>query len=352
MEGMDEGLGRFCLMHDKRATWPTKCPKCGVWHRLHRLHRQAPWGRAYGHRSASGTRKWEGAAGRQGGAHHGVLIFVTHQPQPFPCCVSVLCNSTADRHSTARTSLAGIAIVMRLSPPNGAIPMHQASPCTRMVIAARPGHVPSLHVRACRPYGDAHPSCGTPTTSCSPHARPIARAMMFQSRPFSAAAPAGRPSQHCPSALADASGAAELPSPPRLANAPSAISRGLWKRIVSSTVLGALGAVVIAVGGLPYCLVACLVAYQSSQEYFGFVTSKGISQGMMPPPPMLCAFISLTCISFIVWMYATQGAATAMLGVSGLVVLSLQLLMVKTPRFSQLTSSLFGLFYCGAHHVV
>lgn len=111
--------------------------------------------------------------------------------------------------------------------------------------------------------------------------------------------------------------------------------------------LGALGAVVIAFGGLPYCLAACLVAYQSSQEYFGFVTSKGISQGMMPPPPMLCAFISLTCISFIVWMYATQGAATAMLGVSGLVVLSLQLLMVKTPRFSQLTSSLFGLFYCG-----
>lgn len=147
--------------------------------------------------------------------------------------------------------------------------------------------------------------------------------------------------------MADASGAADLPSPPRLASAPPTISRGLWKRIVSSTVLGALGAVVIAVGGLPYCLVACLVAYQSSQEYFGFVTSKGISQGMMPPPPMLCAFISLTCISFIVWMYATQGAATAMLGVSGLVVLSLQLLMVKTPRFSQLTSSLFGLFYCG-----
>lgn len=210
-------------------------------------------------------------------------------------------------------------------------------------MAVRPGHVPSLQARACRPYGDAHPSCGT--TSCTPHARPPARAMLPNGASLGSAAP-GR-TQTPLAAMADASGAAELPSPPRLANAPPAISRGLWKRIISSTVLGALGAVVIAIGGLPYCLVACLVAYQSSQEYFGFVTSKGISQGMMPPPPMLCAFISLTCISFIVWMYATQGAATAMLGVSGLVVLSLQLLMVKTPRFSQLTSSLFGLFYCG-----
>lgn len=125
------------------------------------------------------------------------------------------------------------------------------------------------------------------------------------------------------------------------------MSRSLWQRIVSSTVLGLLGAAAIVCGGLPFCLAACAVAYQSSQEFFGFVTSKGISQGMPPPPPLLCALISLTCISFIVWMHITNGRASAMLAVTSLFVLSLQLLVVKQPRFSQLTSSVFGLFYCG-----
>lgn len=134
--------------------------------------------------------------------------------------------------------------------------------------------------------------------------------------------------------------AAQIPGVPQ-------ISRSLWQRIVSSTVLGLLGAVIIVAGGWPYCLTACLVAYQASQEFFGFVTSKGISQGMKPPPPLLCALISLSCMSFIVWAYVTSGTATAFLAVTSFLVLSLQLLVVETPRFAQLTSSVFGLFYCG-----
>ena len=49
---------------------------------------------------------------------------------------------------------------------------------------------------------------------------------------------------------------------------------GLAARIVFGLLLGVSGAVVILTGGYFYMGIACLVAYQASQEYFGFVTSK------------------------------------------------------------------------------
>ncbi len=226
--------------------------------------------------------------------------------------------------------------------------LQPAIPTRGMAVASRVVHA---HAPPRRPIvcWETHASC-TPllnTTTSSLSATRTTSRVPQHHRPFTMTQSPNN--LHPSAAMADASGhPADLPKPIAPAPvAPAGISRGLWKRIISSTVLGALGAVVIAVGGLPYCLVACLVAYQASQEYFGFITSKGISQGMKPPPPLLCTIISLLCVSFIVWMYATQGAATAMLGVTGFVVLSLQLLLVKTPRFAQLTSSLFGLFYCG-----
>ena len=49
---------------------------------------------------------------------------------------------------------------------------------------------------------------------------------------------------------------------------------GLAARIVFGLLLGVSGAIVILTGGWFYMAIACLVAYQASQEYFGFVTSK------------------------------------------------------------------------------
>lgn len=49
---------------------------------------------------------------------------------------------------------------------------------------------------------------------------------------------------------------------------------GLAARVVFGVLLGLSGAVVILSGGLFYMGIACLVAYQASQEYFGFLTSK------------------------------------------------------------------------------
>ena len=70
---------------------------------------------------------------------------------------------------------------------------------------------------------------------------------------------------------------------------------------------------------------------------------------MLPPPPLVSALTSAMCIGITVWTYLSNGSITAALAVASFAVLSLQLLAVEKPRFSQMTSSVFGLFYCGAN---
>lgn len=52
-------------------------------------------------------------------------------------------------------------------------------------------------------------------------------------------------------------------------------------------------------------------------------------------------------MGLVVATYLTHGRSTAALAVASFAVLSLQLAGSKKPRFAQLTSSVFGLFYCG-----
>lgn len=122
-------------------------------------------------------------------------------------------------------------------------------------------------------------------------------------------------------------------------------------RIIFGIILISLGVVVILSGGWLYTAVACLVSYQASQEYYGFITSIGVSSGVKPPPKLVSAVTTITCIGLTFWTYASHGRSTAALAVASLIVLSLQLLAVEKPRFSQLTSSVFGLFYCGEFFV-
>ena len=129
--------------------------------------------------------------------------------------------------------------------------------------------------------------------------------------------------------------------------APKKLS-GVALRVIFGTILGLSGALIILAGGWLYAAVASLVAYQASQEYFGFVTSTGITQGMKPPPPVATTLTTLLCVGLVMWTYVSFGRSTAALAVSSFAVLSLQLLSFdSTPRFAQLTSSVFGLFYCG-----
>jgi hypothetical protein len=83
------------------------------------------------------------------------------------------------------------------------------------------------------------------------------------------------------------------------------------------------------------------------QEFIGLVNTKGIAKGAPPPPPLVTAAISLLCVALNAWVFITNGRAASAMAVASFMVLSLQLLAVRKPRFSQLTSSVFGLFYCG-----
>jgi phosphatidate cytidylyltransferase len=78
------------------------------------------------------------------------------------------------------------------------------------------------------------------------------------------------------------------------------------KRVIAGVVLGLGGAAVVAVGNVPYLLVAMLVVYQATQEYYGFITSKGISAGMTPPPPFVSAMTTALCLSITVLTYVTR----------------------------------------------
>jgi Cytidylyltransferase family len=130
-------------------------------------------------------------------------------------------------------------------------------------------------------------------------------------------------------------------------NFKSTVSAGLTKRIIFGVILGGSGAAVILAGGWVFAAVCCAVVYQAAQEYYGFITSQGISKGMQPPPPVVSSLTSLLCIGITWWTFATNGTVTAALAVASFALMSLQLLAVERPRFSQLASSVFGLFYCG-----
>lgn len=125
------------------------------------------------------------------------------------------------------------------------------------------------------------------------------------------------------------------------------VMSSLAKRAIFGTILGTAGAVVIVLGGWTFAAAASLVAYQCSQEFIGLVNAKGISQGMKPPPPLVSSVVSLLCVGLCAWSYVSGGKMASAMAVASFLVLSLQLLVSERPKFSQLTSSVFGLMYCG-----
>ena len=121
----------------------------------------------------------------------------------------------------------------------------------------------------------------------------------------------------------------------------------LGKRALFGSILGLMAAVVIFFGGWAFAAVTCLIAYQCSQEFIGLVNATGIAKGMKPPPPLVSSAISLLCVGLCAWSYVSGGKMASAMAVAAFLVMSLQLVAVEKPKFSQLTSSVFGLMYCG-----
>lgn len=68
---------------------------------------------------------------------------------------------------------------------------------------------------------------------------------------------------------------------------------------------------------------------------------------MTAPLPGSSALTSALCAGIVLWTHASRGKQTAALAVAAFALLSVHLASRERPRFAQLTSSVFGLFYCG-----
>lgn len=72
----------------------------------------------------------------------------------------------------------------------------------------------------------------------------------------------------------------------------------LTSRILSGSVLGLAGGLIILAGGWIFTIATCLVAYQATQEYYGFITSKA-----RPFPTVFSEYL-ISAMSKIIFAWA------------------------------------------------
>jgi phosphatidate cytidylyltransferase len=118
-------------------------------------------------------------------------------------------------------------------------------------------------------------------------------------------------------------------------------------RVIFGIILGFGGAAVVFAGQIPYLCAALFVVYQATQEFYGMLTSKGISKGTPPPTPFVSAATTALCLSITAFTFVSHGRSGAAMSVAAFILLAMNILVNRKPTFAQLTASVFGLFYCG-----
>ncbi|XP_031269647.1 phosphatidate cytidylyltransferase 4, chloroplastic isoform X3 [Pistacia vera] len=120
----------------------------------------------------------------------------------------------------------------------------------------------------------------------------------------------------------------------------------LKKRIVFGLGIGiSFGGIVLA-GGWVFTVAFAAAVFVGAREYFELVRSRGITAGMTPPPRYLSRVCSVICALMpIVTLYFGQIDVSV---TSAAFVVAMALLLQRgNPRFAQLSSTMFGLFYVG-----
>ncbi|XAR63203.1 Phosphatidate cytidylyltransferase [Bertholletia excelsa] len=123
-------------------------------------------------------------------------------------------------------------------------------------------------------------------------------------------------------------------------------SSQLQKRIVFGLAIGISGGAIVLAGGWVFTVAIAAAAFVSAREYFELVRSHGIAAGMTPPPRYVSRVCSVVCtIMPLLTLYLGQIDVSV---TSAAFVVAITLLLQRgNPRFSQLSSTMFGLFYCG-----
>ncbi|XP_059312927.1 phosphatidate cytidylyltransferase 4, chloroplastic [Lycium ferocissimum] len=120
----------------------------------------------------------------------------------------------------------------------------------------------------------------------------------------------------------------------------------LKKRVVFGLGIGiSVGGVVLA-GGWVFTVAVAAAVFVGAREYFELVRSRGIADGMTPPPRYVSRVCSVICALMpLLTLYLGQIDVSV---TSAAFVVAMALLMQRRiPRFAQLTSAMFGLFYVG-----
>ncbi|KNA23539.1 hypothetical protein SOVF_024070 [Spinacia oleracea] len=120
----------------------------------------------------------------------------------------------------------------------------------------------------------------------------------------------------------------------------------LKNRVIFGFVIGiSVGGIILA-GGWVFTIGVAAAVFIAAKEYFGLVRSDGIAVGMTPPPRYVSRVCSVICALLPIWtLYA--GHIDISVTSAAFIVATALLLQRGNPRFAQLSSAVFGLFYCG-----
>lgn len=153
---------------------------------------------------------------------------------------------------------------------------------------------------------------------------------------------------------------ADLATPPPAAqpSAPEpARKSGGWSsllsRVATALVVGAVGGYGVFRGGWLYATFVALISWMCTLEYIGLVTSKRLPKGLKAPPLLLRRTMVGLCVGMIA--AAHFGIRTGVFETAAFVLLCMLLITragkrkpkKRKVRFSELTTLVFGLFYCG-----
>lgn len=132
----------------------------------------------------------------------------------------------------------------------------------------------------------------------------------------------------------------------RLASEAQHKASQLKKRVVFGLGIGlCVGGVVLA-GGWVFTVALSAAVFAGAREYFELVRSRGIADGMTPPPRFVSRVCSVICALMpLVTLY--MGQIDVSVTSAAFIVAMTLLLQRGNPRFAQLSSAMFGLFYCG-----
>ncbi|CAI8596917.1 unnamed protein product [Vicia faba] len=139
---------------------------------------------------------------------------------------------------------------------------------------------------------------------------------------------------------------AHQPEPDRLPPLNAQKGSQLKNRVVFGLGIGISAGAIIFAGGWVFAAAMAAAVFAGSREYFELIRSQGITEGMTPPPLYVSRVCSVICA--LMPLYVMYRGHIDVSVTSSAFVLAMALLVQRgNARFAQLSSAIFGLFYCG-----